>query len=135
MLRCLCQTLDTSLKAIHNHRRCEQPYRRDVYAINRYKFESNSQPSSTVCSTSWRCLCYYVDTSLKAIQEVKERRCKDTHYILIHKILASLFSSESLIMENKITRNVKKRRKEKKQYRTLWDILTHLKILQRKTTY
>ena len=35
--------------------------------LHRYKFESNSQRSGRTSRTVCRCLCHYIDTSLKAI--------------------------------------------------------------------
>ena len=61
--------------------------------IIRYKNESNSQLRQGSRRAMARCLCQSLDTRMKAIKEVKELCCKDTHYIWIHKILTALFSN------------------------------------------
>ena len=67
---CLCYYVDTSLKAIHNAMR-EIKFRGKMFMLlRRYKFESNSQLHKTIQMDTERCLCYYVDTSLKAIHNV-----------------------------------------------------------------
>ena len=65
--RCLCQSLDTSLKAIHNTSRWTARNIRMFMPIIRYKSESNSQqPWCRPARSRW-CLCQSLDTSLKAI--------------------------------------------------------------------
>ncbi len=65
--RCLCYYIDTSLKAIHNvadECTVDAPM---FMLLHRYKFESNSQLGVEWPTIVVRCLCYYIDTSLKAI--------------------------------------------------------------------
>ena len=50
--------LDTSLKAIHNQRPVVVIHCRNVYAMLRYKFESNSQHHDTVNQMLAQCVCY-----------------------------------------------------------------------------
>ena len=90
---CLCQCKDTNLKAIHNMKPYLKNTSRVVYAnakiqiwkqfttkiheqwkkkllfmpMQRYKFESNSQPAVTTAPSTPRCLCQCKDTNLKAI--------------------------------------------------------------------
>ena len=66
-LGCLCHYIDTSLKAIHNSSIWTCEYAAMFMPLHRYKFESNSQPAETLCEHVGRCLCHYIDTSLKAI--------------------------------------------------------------------
>ena len=66
-LRCFQYDEDTSSKAIHNvtDQRLSAPTLFSIW--RRYKFESNSQPNSSVVALNWRCFQYDEDTSSKAI--------------------------------------------------------------------
>ena len=50
--------LDTSLKAIHNYGSWSILWRDDVYAMLRYKFESNSQREVHEVASGVECICY-----------------------------------------------------------------------------
>ena len=70
LTRCLCQCKDTNLKAIHN-RICRCPKRNLLFMpMQRYKFESNSQPASRNRDYRRCCLCQCKDTNLKAIHNL-----------------------------------------------------------------
>ena len=71
--RCLCQSLDTSLKAIHNYTSEHHLPRQMFMPIFRYKSESNSQRSRCGLVSAGRCLCQSLDTSLKAIHNQPHR--------------------------------------------------------------
>ena len=90
---CLLSCKDTNLKAIHNTIQSLMTRSRDVYCpakiqiwkqfttsalalaantamstvLQRYKFESNSQPPPISGGSPWRCLLSCKDTNLKAI--------------------------------------------------------------------
>ena len=64
---CLCQCKDTNLKAIHNTVNSHAIVKQLFMPMQRYKFESNSQPDSISNFTSLCCLCQCKDTNLKAI--------------------------------------------------------------------
>ena len=65
--RCMCLCKDTILKAIHNL--CGLRYLRSLMyvSVQRYDFESNSQPGAVGTAVSKRCMCLCKDTILKAI--------------------------------------------------------------------
>ena len=64
---CITKYKDTNLKAIHNHRQPIYENRELYYQIQRYKFESNSQPLNKGFFSNARCITKYKDTNLKAI--------------------------------------------------------------------
>ena len=57
---CVIRYKDTNLKAIHNH------------PIQRYKFESNSQPRLSAMRDCLCCVIRYKDTNLKAIHNPQQ---------------------------------------------------------------
>ena len=64
---CIIRYKDTNLKAIHNSY-CSWHFNHKLYyPIQRYKFESNSQPSFVDIVPSSGCIIRYKDTNLKAI--------------------------------------------------------------------
>ena len=65
--RCIIRYKDTNLKAIHNKRRVVQAPPVLYYPIQRYKFESNSQPLARCAFVMASCIIRYKDTNLKAI--------------------------------------------------------------------
>ena len=50
--------LDTSLKAIHNEEGDDAFCAKNVYAMFRYKFESNSQQRQQTMTLEGECVCY-----------------------------------------------------------------------------
>ena len=69
-LRCLCQSLDTRMKAIHNSLRGYLFGGLMFMPIIRYKNESNSQPLMRYLFYAARCLCQSLDTRMKAIHNL-----------------------------------------------------------------
>ena len=64
---CITRYKDTNLKAIHNQLVVTLSVTRLYYQIQRYKFESNSQPLRHAPTTPACCITRYKDTNLKAI--------------------------------------------------------------------
>ena len=92
-MSCITRYKDTNLKAIHNTPTPVINVFKLYYTIQRYKFESNSQPAAEKIRGRGGCITRYKDTNLKAIHNVDG--VDYTHYRLYYTIQRYKFESNS----------------------------------------
>ena len=79
---CIIRYKDTNLKAIHNRIIGVSPAVLLYYPIQRYKFESNSQPQLANGIVEDCCIIRYKDTNLKAIHNLWAWKSSSHHVVL-----------------------------------------------------